>query len=114
MTISYPKDMGLRRRTLAAFAACGLIIATSQGLSVHAQAEDATAEYVAPLDMRSSYPGPFEYPEFLPEALVRRLIAAPDTTGGNSTPPASQWVEAAASKQEAKAGADISDDKYNR
>jgi hypothetical protein len=115
MTISYPKDMRLRRRTLAAFAACGLIIAASQGLSVRAQAENATADYVAPLDMTSAYPGPFEYPEFLPEALVRRAMAAPasDTTGVNSMSPAGRQ-EAAALQQESNAGADISQDKYNR
>lgn len=39
MTISYLNDVKLRRRTLAAFAASGLIIAASQGLSVRAQAE---------------------------------------------------------------------------
>lgn len=113
MTISHLKDMGLCRRTLATFAACGLIIAASQGLSVRAQAENATADYVAPLDMTSAYPGPFEYPELLPEALVRRAMAVTETTGVNSTPPAGR-KDAAASQQESKAGADISDDKYNR
>jgi hypothetical protein len=113
MTISYLKNIGLRRRTLAAFAACGLTIAASQGHSVRAQAENATADYVAPLDMTSAYPGPFEHPEFLPEALVRRVMAAPDTTGVNSASLAGR-KEAAASQHEANAGADISDDKYNR
>lgn len=70
-------------------------------------------DYVAPLDMTSAYPGPFEYPEFLPEDLVRRVMAAPDTTGVNSAPLAGR-KEATASPQEAKAGADISNDKYNR
>lgn len=114
MTISYSKDIGLRRGTLAAFAAYALVIAASQSLSVRAQAENATADYVAPLDMTSAYPGPFEFPEFLPEAMVRRAMAAPDTTGVNSTPPASQWVEATALQQEAKAFVDIPDDKYNK
>lgn len=103
MTISY----------LRTFAACGLIIAVSQGLAVRAQAEDATADYVAPLDMTSSYPGPFEYPEFLPEALVRRAMAARDTTGMNIMPRAGR-KETAASQQEAEVGADISDDKYDK
>lgn len=113
MTISYLKDMGLGRRTLAAFAACGLIIAASQGISMPAQAENATADYVAPLDMTSAYPGPFEYPEFLPEALARRAMAVTETTGVN-TPPRAGRTEAAASQQESEVGADISDDKYNR
>lgn len=106
MTISHLKDMGLCRRTLATFAACGLIIAASQGLSVRAQAENATADYVAPLDMTSAYPGPFEYPELLPEALVRRAMAVTETTGVNTT--------RAASQQESEAGPDVSGDKYNR
>ena len=113
MTISFLKDIGSRRRALAAFAACGLIIAASQGLSTPAQAENATADYVAPLDMTSAYPGPFEYPELLPEALVRRAMTVTETTGVNSTPPAAR-TGAAASQHEFKAGADISDEKYNR
>src|SRR4051812_3942801 len=114
MTISYLKDMGLRRGTFAAFGACGLIFAASHGLSVRAQAENARPDYVAPLDMTSTYPGPFEFPEFLPEALARRAMAAPDTTGVNSTPSASQWAEATALQQESKAFADTPDDRYNK
>jgi len=86
MTISDLKDMGLHRRTLAAFAACALIVATSQGLAVRAQAEDARADYVAPLDMTSTYAGAIEYPDFLPDDLYRRAMAvpAPETIGANS------------------------------
>jgi hypothetical protein len=113
MTIFRLKNSELRRGMLAAFAACGMIIAAAQGVSVRAHAENATADYVAPLDMTSSYPGPFEHPEFLPEALVRRAMAAPDTTGVSSTPLAGR-KEAAASQQEFNAVADISDDKYDR
>lgn len=113
MTISNLKDVGLRRFTLAALSAGGLMIAASQGLAVRAQAEDATADYVAPLDMTSSYPGPFEYPEFLPDALVRRAMAARDTTGMNITPRARR-KEAATSQQDSEVSADISDDKYDK
>ena len=92
MTISY-------LRTLAA---CGLIIAASQGLAVRAQAEDATSDYVAPLDMTSTYAGAIEYPEFLPDEIYRRAMAAPtpDTTGANSTLQASGRKDTAGSKQD--------------
>ena len=82
MTISYLKTL----------AACGLIVAASQGLAVRAQAEDARADYVAPLDMTSTYAGAIEYPEFLPDEMYRRAMAtpAPETTGANSAPIASK------------------------
>ena len=101
MTIFYLKDMGLRRPALATFAACGLIIAASQGLCVRAQAEDATADYVAPLDMTSTYAGAIEYPDFLPDEMYRRAMAvpAPDTTGISSTASGSGRKDAAASQR---------------
>ncbi len=116
MTIFRLKNKGFRRGALAALAVCVLTVAASQGLCVRAQAEDAATDYVAPLDMTSSYPGPFESPEFLPEAMVRRAMAAPapDTTGMNSAAPASQWQAAAALPQTPEVGADISDDKYSK
>ena len=108
MTISYLKDMRLHRGTLAAFAACGLIIAASQGLAVRAQAGDAPADYVAPLDMTwSTYADFIEYPDFLPNAPGSRSFAARETTGMNSAPPDSRRQEAAASQQE-----DFPDDIY--
>ena len=72
---------------LKTLAACGLIIAVSQGFTVRAQAEDARADYVAPLDMTSTYAGAIEYPEFLPDDVYRRAMTAPapETTGANSS-----------------------------
>lgn len=97
MTISYLKDMGLRRGTLATFAACVLIVAVSQGLTVRAQAADAPADYAAPYDLEwSTYAEFSEYPDFLPGAADRRSMAARETTGVSSAPPASRRDEAAA------------------
>jgi hypothetical protein len=99
--ISYPKNVGLRRGALAAFAACALILAASQGVAVRAQAEDARADYVAPLDMDSTYADAIESPGFWPNASGRRSMAARDTTGVNSAPSASGRMDAAASPQDA-------------
>jgi len=88
-------NMGFGRRTLAAFAACGLIIAASQGV----RAENATSDYVAPLDMTSTYAGAFEDPDFLSEAMYARAMAAPETTGVSSVPSASGREDATWSQQ---------------
>jgi hypothetical protein len=96
------------RHSLAALTAFGLIFSASQGF-----AEDATPDYTAPLDMTSTYAGSFEHPDFLPDALYSRAMAAPETTGMSGTPPTAR-KEAAASPQESKTGADMSDNKYNR
>ena len=87
-----PEEALMTISCLKTLAACGLIIAASQGLFVRAQAEDAKADYVAPLDMTSTYAGAIEYPEFLPDDVYRRAMAAPapETTGANSAPVASK------------------------
>jgi hypothetical protein len=107
--ISYPKTMRLRRGAFAALSACALILAVLQG----AHAENATSDYVAPLDLDSTYAAAFEFPDFLPDALDVRATASGETTGVSSMPP-TERKEAAASRQEIKTGPDMSDDKYNR
>jgi len=100
MRISYLKDMGLRRHTLAALTACGLILAASQGFTVRAQAADAGPDYVAPLDLEwSTYAEFTEYPEFRPGAPAAHAFAGGGTTGMGSAPSGSRAAEA--SQQEA-------------
>jgi hypothetical protein len=84
------------RRGLAALAACGLIVAVSQGLAVRAEAEDATPDYVAPLDMTSTYTDPF----YARKALGQTTLAGHGTTGIRSEPPADVQANAAASQQD--------------
>ena len=84
---------GLRRSALAAFAVCGLIVAVAQGFAVRVHAEDAAADYPAPLDMTSTYADPF----YAQNTLGQRSMAARDTTGVNSEPAASARMDAAAS-----------------
>ena len=99
MKISYLKDMGLRRHTLAALTACGLILA-AQGFGVRAQAADAGPAYAAPLDLEwSTYAEFTEYPEFRPGAPAPHALAGSGTTGMGSAPSSSKAAEA--SPQEA-------------
>ena len=88
--------IGLRRPSLAALAACALIVAASQGAAVRAEAEDATPDYVAPLDMTSTYPDPF----YAQKALGQTTLAGHGTTGLGSEPPANARVDEAASQLE--------------
>ena len=85
---------GLRHGLLAAFAVCGLIVAAAQGFAVRVHAEEATADYAAPLDMTSTYADPL----YTQNTLGQRSMAARDTTGMNVAPPASKSMDADASK----------------
>ena len=84
---------GLRHRTLAAFAVCGLIIAAAQGFALRVHAEEAKADYAAPLDMTSTYADPL-YGQY---ASARHPMVMRDTTGIASEPIASDRKDAAAS-----------------
>jgi hypothetical protein len=92
------RNIGLRHNMVAAFAVCGLIIAASAGLAVRAQAEDARADYVAPLDMTSTYADPL----YTQKTLSRAASAAQDTTGLNRASSGSGHKDMAASQQDLK------------
>jgi hypothetical protein len=111
----------MTRFPLTTIAACAAIFAVTHALPIRANAEESRPDCIAMLDLITTCADqqaltaarPLEFPAFLPDALDVRAMTAPETTGVSNMPPAER-KEAAASRQESKTGADMSDDKYNR
>jgi hypothetical protein len=54
--VTGPKEASMKRFHLKTIAICITIIAGAFGLAMHAHGENAKPDYVAPLDMTSTYP----------------------------------------------------------
>jgi hypothetical protein len=97
----------MTRFPLTTIAACAAIIAVTHALPIRASAEESRPDCIAMLDLITTCA------DQQATTAGRPAMATPETTGVSNMPPAER-KEAAASRQESKTGADMSDDKYNR